>query len=144
MAEYSKLSSKRLITCHQDLIIIFHYAVQIFDNTIMSGYRSAEQQLELFKKGRTLVGGQWIIEHKNKVVTYKDGYKQKSNHQFGNAIDVVPYPGMWQSKDEQFFELAGVIKAIAFVLKKYGAISHDIQWGYDLWGWDMAHWQLVV
>lgn len=142
MASYSKSSKDKLATCHQDIQTIFHYVIVICDNTVVFGRRAAEEQFELFKKGRTLVGKQWIVENERKVVTHKDGYKLKSRHQSGEAIDVIPYPGGWQAKDERFFELAGVVKATAFLLKKYGNIEHDIEWGYDLWGWDMAHFQL--
>lgn len=142
MPSYSQSSKDKLKTVHQDLQTIFHYVVQIFDNTIVYGLRTADQQFELFKKGRKQVNGQWIIEDKNKVVTYKDGYELKSNHQSGNAVDVIPYPGGWQAEEKLFFELAGVVKATSFLLKKYGDITHNVNWGYDLWGWDLAHYQL--
>ena len=145
MPSYSKSSKARLETTHQDLQTIFHYVVQIFDNTIVYGLRTAEEQFELYKKGRRDVGNnQWLITDKSKVVTYKDGYTKKSNHQSGMAIDVIPYPGGWQADEKLFFELAGVVKAAAYLLKKYGDISHDIDWGYDLWGWDLAHFQLKM
>ena len=142
MAYYSNLSKARLETCHQDIQTIFHYVIQILDNSVVYGLRTAEEQFELFKKGRTEVGGQWIIENDKLIVTYKDGYKKLSNHQSGMAIDVIPYPGGWQAKEKKFFELAGVVKATAFLLKKYGDIEYDIEWGFDLWGWDLAHYQL--
>lgn len=142
MPSYSKSSQEKLLTVHQDLQTIFHYVVQIFDNTIVYGLRTAEEQFELYKKGREYVGDNlWTITDKSKVVTYKDGYIKKSNHQSGMAIDVIPYPGGW-ANEKLFFELAGVVKATAFLLKKYGDISHDIDWGYDLWGWDLCHYQL--
>lgn len=142
MPSYSKSSKSKLETCDHDLHTIFHYVIQIIDNTIVFGLRTAEEQFELYQKGRKFVNGKWIIIDKGAVVTYKDGYIKESRHQSGNAIDVVPFPGGWVADEKKFFELAGVVKATAFLLKKYGDIKHDIDWGYDLWGWDLAHFQL--
>jgi len=142
MPSYSNSSKKKLQTVHNDLQTVFHYAVQVFDNTIVFGLRTAEEQFELYKKGRKFVDGKWIVIDKGAVVTYKDGYIKESNHQSGNAIDAIPYPGGWQADEKLFFELAGVVKSTAYLLKKYGDIKHDIAWGYDLWGWDMAHYEL--
>ncbi len=144
MPSYSSSSKRKLLTVHQDEQTIFNYVIQILDNTIVFGLRTAEEQFELYKKGRTLVGDKWVVTRDRDVVTYKDGYESKSRHQSGTAIDVIPYPGGWQADEKKFFELAGVIKSAAFFLKKYGAIEHDIDWGYDLWGWDLAHFQLRI
>lgn len=46
---------------------------------IVEGFRTAEYQNTLFKK--------------RPRVTYKDGYKNKSNHQSSLAIDLVPFHG---------------------------------------------------
>ncbi len=142
MPAYGTTSKQRLGTCHQDLETIFHYVIQILDHSVVFGLRTAEEQNELYKKGRVYINGKWVIAERNNVVTHKDGYAKVSNHQSGNAIDVVPYPEMWKAGDAKFFELAGVVKATAFLLKKYGDIHHEIDWGYDLWGWDLAHFQL--
>ena len=141
MAEFSQISRMRLSSCHQDLQTVCHYAIQIIDFSIVYGKRTAEQQFKLFKKGRKLVGGTWIIIDDGKVVTHKDGYEKKSRHQKGDAIDIIPYPDKWSS-ERRFFELAGVIKATAYLLKKYNDIENDIEWGFDLWNWDLAHFQL--
>jgi len=140
MPQFSKTSKQRLETCHQDIITICHYAIQILDFSVIRGFATAEEQFELFKKGRTRVGDWWTIT--GDVVTYKDGYIKKSRHQSGEAIDLVPYPGLWDAPEKRFFELAGVIKATAFLLKKYGDIEHGVEWGFDLWNWDLAHFQL--
>jgi hypothetical protein len=77
------------------------------------------------------------------VVTTKDGYEKLSRHQgqpMSGAVDVVPYPEMWKSK-EAFHELSGVIKATQARLFAEGKITTLLDWGQDLWGWDMPHWQ---
>ena len=142
MPSFSKTSEKRLNLCHQDIVVICHYAIQQIDFSVVSGRRTPEEQLALYKKGRKKVNGVWVIVDDGAVVTYKDGYMSKSMHQTGKAIDLIPYPGKWAATDAEWHELAGVIKATAFMLKKYGAIEHGIEWGWDLWKWDKPHWQL--
>jgi len=144
MPKYSKSSLSKLATCHQDIQAIFHYVIKQYDNTVVFGLRTAEEQYELYKKGRKFIGDEWLIEDEDRIVTYRDGFIKKSNHQSGMAIDVIPYPGGWHAKERRFFELAGTVKATAYLLKKYGDISHDIEWGYDLWEWDLAHFQLKI
>lgn len=57
--------------------------------------RTAEEQFELYKKGRELKDNKWIIINKKKVVTSKDGYNKKSKHQEldeeekGKAVDII-------------------------------------------------------
>lgn len=51
--------------------------------------RSPEEQFRLFKIGRELREGNWVIVDKNKVVTYKDGSKnQTEGHLGGKALDM--------------------------------------------------------
>lgn len=57
------------------------------DFGISSVKRTAEEQYELFKRGRVLVGDNWVIEFPSKVVTHADGHTVKSVHQSGNALD---------------------------------------------------------
>jgi len=143
MPKFSKTSEQRLRTCHQDIQAICHYAIKIIDFSVVSGLRTVTEQFELFKKGRTLVGDKWIITSGGKVVTYKDGTTSRSRHQSGNAIDIIPFPTGYQN-ERRIFELAGVIKGVAFLLRKYGDITYDIDWGYDLWNWDQNHFQLKI
>lgn len=140
MPLFSNISKSRLETDHQDIQTICHYTIKIIDFSVVRGLATPEEQFEIFKKGRAVIGQKWVIT--GDVVTYKDGYEKLSRHQSGEAIDLIPYPGGWSASKESFFHLAGAIKATAFLLKKYGDIEHDIEWGFDLWGWDMAHFQL--
>jgi len=141
MPKFSKISEKRLLTCHQDIQAICHYAILIIDFSVVSGLRTAEEQFKLFKRGRTLVNGIWVVTDNRSVVTYKDGVKRKSRHQSGNAIDLIPFPSGY-TDEKRIFELAGVIKSVGFLLKKYGDTTYDIAWGQDLWTWDTCHYEL--
>ena len=134
MPQFSKKSKDKLITCHQDLQILFNYVIKYFDCSIIYGYRSPAIQFDLFKKGRKLEKGIWIIENKNIVVTYKDGYEKLSKHNSNpsDAIDVVPYPIEWNNGNRMRFFI-GFVKGIAQVLKDTNQINYEIVTGID---WD--------
>jgi peptidoglycan L-alanyl-D-glutamate endopeptidase CwlK len=54
------------------------------DFTVISGFRTAEEQNKMFAKG----------------VSKLDGYENKSYHQSGMAIDFIPYPfNGWDDKE---------------------------------------------
>lgn len=80
--------------CERALMIANKRKTICHDFGIVSGYRSAETQFELFKQGRTFndTNGKWEVT--GKTVTNCDGYLEESNHQSYNAIDfVVWYQG---------------------------------------------------
>ena len=129
MATFSNTSEKRLKGCHQDLQTILHYAIKITDFTVVSGHRPPAEQFELYKKGRTYNGTEWIVARRADVVTYKDGVTKLSRHnqEPSEAVDIAPYRNGIQWGDHKaFHELAGIIKATAFMLKKYDDIKTDI------------------
>jgi len=135
MSNYSSSSQRKLDTAHKDLQTVFREVIRIFDNTIVYGHRSPELQLDLFKQGRKQdSSGKWIIVDKSKVVTYCDGTSNKSDHNYypSRAIDSVPYPIDWKDTERMYY-FAGHVKAIAYVLKAQGRITHSIGWGGD---WD--------
>jgi len=153
MPKYSKSSSSKLATAHQDLQTIFNYVIKDFDNTILFGHRTAEEQFELYKKGRRLDrNGLWIIYDKRKVVTYCDGLKKKSKHNenLSLAVDACPWPINFKD-EETIYHFAGIVLGWAAALKKYGAIEHDIIWGgnwdddsnlHDQNFYDLLHFQI--
>jgi len=146
MPKYSQRSHGRLDTVHIDLQIIFHEVIKGYDNTILYGRRTAAEQNELYKKGRRFDGENWVIENRSEVVTFRDGYFRRSNHQppegevVGFAVDAVPYhqdyPHIrWKGRAarEAIVHFAGYVLGIASRLKAEGIIEHDIRWGGD---WD--------
>jgi len=52
MPTYSNPSEMKLLTCEKDLQVLFQEVIKYFDNTILYGHRTPEEQLELFEKGR--------------------------------------------------------------------------------------------
>jgi len=106
--------------------------------------RTAEEQFELYKKGRKLKDGKWIIVNKKKVVTSKDGYNKKSKHQEfdkegkGKAVDIVVLLNgkiTWNIK--YYHHIAGIILRFGY------ETGLNIKWG----GWfsnieDGGHFQI--
>lgn len=134
MGRYSKNSNSKLNTIHEDLQKVFRKVVEKFDNTILYGNRSIEEQFELFKKGRKFVDGEWVIVDKDEVVTYCDGYKKKSEHNYtpSRAVDAVPYPIEWNNMNRMRF-FVGYVLGVADEMYRNGEISHRIGSGMD---WD--------
>lgn len=137
MPTFSKKSLKILRTVHPDLQTLFQIVVLFFDCTVVSGLRTLEEQQELYAQGRTKPGD---------IVTNADGIINKSNHQSGNAVDVVPYPSMWSDKKKSR-EFGGFVLGVAAILKQIGIIDIEIEWGghwkiFD--GGDMPHFQKKI
>ena len=134
MAKFGVKSKENLGTCHQDLQTVFYEVVKNFDCSVVYGYRSPEIQFELYKKGRELINGKWVLVDKKKRVTNCDGIDIKSNHNTfpSMAADVCPYPTMYSDMNT-IRHFAGYVLGVARTLKAYGAIESDIVCGID---WD--------
>ena len=52
------------------------------------------------------------------------------------AVDIVPYPVDWENI-HRFNELSDVMKKACETVG-----VENLYWGYDLWKWDMPHWEL--
>lgn len=137
MPKFSKQSRDKLNTCDKKLIKIFTKVIDRFDCTIICGHRTQDEQLQLFKQGRTLVDGKWIKT--GKTVTNLDGYKKVGRHNSypSEAVDAVPYPIDWNDLD-RFKELSKVIKEVAL---EEGV---ELTWGGDWESFkDYPHWELT-
>ena len=139
MPSFSRKSRAILDTVHPDLQKVFEAVVGGFDCTPLCGIRTAEEQAALYAIGRTTNIGQ-------RRVTTLDGYKKKSRHQSGEAIDIVPYPIDW-SDLHRFYFFAGYVKRTA---EGFGI---ELRWGGDWDGdtdvskadngfMDLLHWEL--
>lgn len=119
MPYFSKRSSEKLDTCHKDLILICSKAIEIYDFSVLCGYRNKEEQAEAFKKGYS-------------KVNYP---LSRHNHLPSNAIDLAPYPIDFKDIN-RFYKLAGIIKAIAYLK------GIKIKWGGEWTFKDYPHFQL--
>ena len=132
MFKFSKTSESRLDGVHLDLVTLVHIALHEskIDFSIAEGLRSAERQHELYLKGYTEL----------------DGYKKKSAHQLGIAVDLVPYVkekggALWKlnGNESEWLELGRAM------LRASRKLDIDLEWGitYNLpKGLDYPHFQL--
>jgi peptidoglycan L-alanyl-D-glutamate endopeptidase CwlK len=109
MPKFSKASLEQRETLHDKLKAICDKAIKITDFKIVEGSRSEEKQNQLFEQGYSKV------KFPN----------SKHNKTPSLAMDLLPYPFEGWNNKEQFYELAGVIKAVAY---DYGV---KIKWGGD-------------
>ena len=135
MARLSRCSTQHLLSCHADLQLIIMEAIEVFDFSVLCGYRPKVEQERLFQECKT-------------QVRYPNS---KHNKTPSHAVDIAPYPINWKDKG-RFMFLAGVINAVAMRLLEEGAITHKIRWGGD-WNcnrdfkdqtfFDLPHFELI-
>ena len=128
MPSFSKASLTRLATCHTDIQKVLFKAIKEVDFCVVCGYRGKIEQ--------------------NKAFENHTSQKQfpKSNHNSvpSNAVDVVPYPEMWDATPERFQAMHEIIQRIA------DEMGIKLWWGGD-WkkkttdkiGWDAPHYSRV-
>lgn len=111
MYKFGKKSKEQRATLHSDLKEIVDEAIKIIDFTIIEGHRDKERQNKAFDLGRSK------LQYPN----------SKHNKNPSDAMDIAPWVdgGIPWDNREKFFELAGVIKAIAHTK------GIKITWGGD-------------
>jgi peptidoglycan L-alanyl-D-glutamate endopeptidase CwlK len=120
-------SIERLAGVHPDLIRVVRGAALHYKGPgefiVVEGLRTLERQRELFQAGKSQT--------------------MRSRHLTGHAVDLAPMVDVdldgdldltWEPK--QFYPIVDAVRASA------AAAGVLIEWGYDLWKWDMPHWQL--
>jgi len=137
--KFSKSSVKRMQGVHPDLIIIFTEAIKNspidFGIPGDGGLRTAARQHEMFLDPD--------------IETQCDGYKDKSYHQSGKALDFYAYvDGSASWSVHHLSMVASVIMSTANRLKKEGKITIDLYWGgqfgsSDFTGWDLPHFEVA-
>ena len=108
--KFSQRSLRRFKGVNPDLVKVIKLALKKspVDITVVSGVRTAEEQNKLFKDGKS----------------QKDGFRHKSRHQFGEAIDIVPFvDGKISWKWAHIFKMADAVKAAA------DELGVRIRWG---------------
>ena len=139
MPKFGKRSLDRLNTCHPDIIKVMNEVIKRIDITILYGHRTREEQFELYRQGRELVGGVWKVTDKSKVVTNLDGKLKISEHNYkpSRAIDIAPYPIDWKDIN-RFKEVAKIVKEEA------DKLGIKITWGGDWKMRDYPHFQIEL
>ena len=110
MPKFGKSSTKRLLTCHTDLIRVFNEVIKHVDCKVLCGHRGEKDQNEAFEKG----------------TSNAKFPKGKHNSMPSNAIDVMRYPLDWEGLERQTL-FAGFVLGLA---KNMGV---ELTWGCD---WD--------
>ena len=148
MAKHGKRSKECLATAHTNLQDLFGSVILDFDHSVIDGHRTPEEQFELFKRGRRLESGVWVIQNRLQVVTFKDGYKRLSGHNYlpSRALDVTPHPIRWGDTDRMYY-FAGV------VMERARAMGLKVRWLGDADGdtvvsdesfVDLPHFEVVI
>ena len=114
MYKFSSKSQRKLDECHEDIQIICQHLIKYIDFTVITGYRSKEEQKVMVEQG------------KSKTMN------SKHNNMPSLAIDIAPYPIDWNNR-ERFYYLAGYFMGIAKMLKAVGTIESEFRFGGD-WG----------
>jgi len=89
-------SRKRLDTCDQDLIDICESVIQVYDFTVLEGFRSNARQDDLFRQG------------KSKLRAGESAHNSNPSR----AVDIAPWPIDWDDT-RRFYYLQGMIKQAA-------------------------------
>ncbi len=119
----SARSLKNLDGVHTDLVHVVKTAIGTtpIDFAVTYGLRTMAEQEKL------------IAEGKSKT--------KNSRHLTGHAVDLVAYIDGLPSWDDHpktspYFKIAATMKEAA------ASLGVPIEWGFDLWKWDMPHFQL--
>ena len=118
MFRLSKRSQKELIGVEPALAFLVTEAIKITkqDFMVLDGVRSMKEQRKLVDRGVSK--------------TFN------SYHLNGLAVDLVAYVDGSLTWDAKYYP--AIAKAMKKVAKKHNI---KVDWGFDLWGWDMAHFQ---
>ena len=117
MFKFGASSTKQLLTCHPIWQEALNKAIEIYDFTVLEGYRNEVRQTKVYNSGASEFP--FPLSSHNKVDDYG---KPKSL-----GVDLAPFPLYWDSDREQFLILAGLIIGLAY------GMGHDVVWGGD---WD--------
>ena len=143
MYRFSKRSKERIKDINPVLIKILEEAIKTspYDFGIPrdGGFRTYRRQEELYARGRTT---EQLIE---KGITNLEGRPDKSRitwtlksyHMPGHAFDIYCYFDGRASWDMKYLE--PIARHLIKVASDYGII---LNWGYDLWKKDGAHFQI--
>lgn len=121
MPQFGKRSMDNLVTCHDDLQILFSEVVVDFDCSVICGHRTKEDQDAAFNAKPQRSKVQWPNSKHNQIPSI--------------AADVIPYPVDWEDH-RRFYMFVGIVRAYAARLYARGDMQYKIRCGAD-WDGDM-------
>jgi len=121
MYKLGKRSKKELLGVYPPLAFVVMEAIKVTkqDFTVLDGLRTTEEQRKNVARGVSKT--------------------MNSFHLYGLAVDLVAYVNGKLTWEEKYYD--EIAKAIQTVCEKHGI---EVDWGYDLWKWDLAHFQLTT
>ena len=128
MPHFGSKSQERLIKVHPDLRRVLNSAIKEVDFTVVWGYRNEETQDQMYADGATKLP--WPMSNHNTKPS--------------RAVDIVPYPALYDATYEEFYELA------AYMFEAAMDLEIRIMWGGHWKNYtgqgdmdrDWAHWEL--
>lgn len=138
MFKFGKKSADKLASCESDIQAALNYAMSlnVIDFTILYGYRSPDEQMQLFSKGRKLLtSGIWIVKNPAEIVTYKDGTQNLSKHNYSpaRAVDIAPYINGKKILGKTENEMAAIYFLSGIVCSAFASLKIPYRWGGN---WD--------
>jgi len=110
MPVFSEYSKVRLATADPRLQQLFNEVIKHFDCRVLCGHRGQQEQDQAYHDGKSKLP--WP--------------RSEHNHSPSTAVDVVPYPVVWEDR-ERFHYFAGLVKGVAL------GLGLKVRWGGD---WD--------
>ena len=128
MPRFGTRSNEKLTNAHVDLRLVLNKVIKKVDFTVIWTFRNEAQQTGMYLNGDT----------RNPWPT------SKHNRKPSLAVDIVPYPAMYEATYEQFFELA------TYMFEAAMELDIPITWGGHWIGYtgkgyydrDWSHWEL--
>lgn len=100
-------SRNHLAECHPDLIQVMTEAIKTYDFSVICGHRNEVDQMNAFLSGNSQV--RWPDSKHNAVPS--------------RAVDIIPYPGGFESKMIEWWKMATHVFAAA------NKVNVEIEWG---------------
>ena len=120
MYKLSNRSMKELIGVHPVISFAVTEAIKITeqDFMVLDGLRTTSEQQKLVDRGVSKT--------------------MNSYHLYGLAVDLVAYVDGKPSWETKYYDAIAV--AMKRIIEKHNL---TIEWGYDMWSWDLPHWQMT-
>lgn len=112
MPQFSKISEKRLQTCHPDIVAVCRELIKQYDFAVLCGHRTKAEQNKAFERGNS------------RLIYPQSAHNKTPSH----AVDIAPYPIDWGNL-MRFREMWHRFDALANLMRERGEIESEFEWG---------------